>query len=153
VQCCFAFLCRGCVSSQGAMLSFVLVVSQRRSFVLYSSPSSTTAAHSCPPLEVTKSLSLASNFIFILHLLISSFDLPILSSSIPISISFLFHLPLRSIFCFWFYPNFVPLFDFLLSFSFNVEFSLAVFSFQALACTNPLIYTRFNQWLDRTCCD
>jgi len=26
-------------------------------------------------------------------------------------------------------------------------------SFQAIACTNPLIYTRFSQWLDRTCCD
>jgi len=74
VQCCFAFLCRGRVSSQGAVLSFVVVVSQRRSSVFHSPPSSTTAAHSSPPLEVTKSLSLASNFVFILHLPISSFD-------------------------------------------------------------------------------
>ncbi|QCD94053.1 hypothetical protein DEO72_LG5g2131 [Vigna unguiculata] len=50
--CCFAFLCRGRVSSQGAVLSFVVVVSQRRSSVFHSPPSSTTAAHSSPPLEI-----------------------------------------------------------------------------------------------------
>ena len=129
-----------------------MIVSLRRSSVLHSPPSSTTAAHSSPLLEVTISLSLASNFVFILHLPISSFDLPICLPAFQSR--FRFHFICHCVrFLFWFCPNFVPLFDFLLSFSFNAEFSLVVFSFQALACTNPLIYTRFSQWLDRTCCD
>ena len=42
-------------------------------------------------------------------------NLPISSSNISISVSFSFHLLLRSIFCFRFCPNFVSLFDFVIA--------------------------------------
>jgi len=141
---CSAFLCRGCVSEEKLRFPLSTVLHHRCTF--FSTAWGNEIALPCFQFRFHTS---SPYFVFRFF----SFDLPILSSSISISISFSFHLPLRSIFCFWFCPNFVPLFDFLLSFSFNSKFSLAAFSFQALACTNPLIYTRFSQWLDRTCCD